>query len=57
MTPPGGAWNEMGQSESPAVELLKTLGNAYCRPKRWKPNATVCARSCSPRASTQRSSA
>lgn len=29
MTPPGGAWNEAGQSEGPAVELLKKLGYVY----------------------------
>ena len=29
MTPPGLAWNEAGQSESPAIDLLKTLGYHY----------------------------
>jgi type I restriction enzyme R subunit len=29
MTPSAGAWNEAGQSENPAVELLKNLGYAH----------------------------
>lgn len=33
MTPPGGAWNEAGQSEDPTVELLKQLGYAYAPPE------------------------
>ena len=33
MTPPAGAWNEAGQSETPAVELLEKLGYAYVPPE------------------------
>jgi type I restriction enzyme R subunit len=33
MTPAGGAWNEAGQSETPAVEFLKNLGYAYVPPE------------------------
>ena len=33
MTPPGGAWNEAGQSEDPAVALLEQLGYAYASPE------------------------
>ena len=33
MTPPAGAWNEAGQSETPAVELLERLGYAYVPPE------------------------
>ena len=33
MTPPGGAWNEAGQSEDPAVELLERLGYTYATPE------------------------
>ena len=33
MTPPGGAWNEAGQSEDPAVALLERLGYVYAQPE------------------------
>ena len=33
MTPPGGAWNEAGQSEDPAIELLEKLGYTYVPPE------------------------
>jgi type I restriction enzyme R subunit len=33
MTPAGGAWNEAGQSEDPAVEFLKKPGYAYVPPE------------------------
>jgi type I restriction enzyme, R subunit len=33
MNPPGGAWNEAGQSEVPSVELLEQLGYTYAPPE------------------------
>lgn len=33
MTPPGGAWNEAGQSEDPTVTLLGQIGYSYAPPE------------------------